>query len=88
MPHNQRVVDLCAGVKAGLSALDNLQSRTTEPSFHAAIRDNRQRFMEIETVIGQAGWTTIAGLMLGTENKRLDNLMRVFRTYGPDVMFI
>ena len=55
MQPSQRFADIRVSIEAGLSALDNLQSKTTEQSFHDEILDNRQRFMEIGTLINQAG---------------------------------
>ena len=85
---NKRVVDIRANVEAGLSGLENLQSKTHDQNFHKAISDNRSQFKEIEMIFDKAGWLKVSELMLGMANRRLDNLQRAFSAYSSGVMFI
>ena len=99
MIDTKSVTSIRDNVNEGLAALDELQSKTQDQNFHSAISDNRSRFKEIKmdlipklesesmSFADKVGWLRLTEFMLGVENKKLDDLKKGYRDYGPDVVF-
>ena len=100
MPTTESVPSIGTSIKLRISELDEIESQTTERSFHERVSATRRRFLEVDKDIlariksepmrpeDVRLWLVYVNLELGIAERDTKMLSRAVRDYGPGVMFI
>ena len=85
MPFKQRIARVRLRVGAGVSLLDDLQKRTTHPSYHAALEAVRKQYVSLQNTplshFERLRWLDSAEHAVALSDRDLDRLADQWRMF-------